>query len=473
LIAVLGAAAIGLAVAGGTSYLVQRERVDQRIDGSLAQEVSEFRELAASGVDPQTGTPFTSVDRLLVVALQRNVPEVNEGMLGMIDGEVAWLPSSSVDLGLHRDAEFLAEISAVSGDDRIRARTAEGSLGTLRYVAVPVTVGGDPARGMYVIVYSRDLEQAELVDSYRTYAMVALASLLMLGVVAWAVVGRLLRPLRLLRETAQRISDTDLSGRIPIAGHDDVSRIADTVNAMLDRLEDSFGAHREALDDAGHELRTPITIIRGHLELMDAADPADVREARSLALDELDRMHRLVEELVILAKAQRPDFVRPRRIELGRLVDDVVDKARGFADRQWRVDNRPEAVVEADEQRLTQALLQLVSNAVAFTGPEDMVGIGADIDAERAVRIWVRDTGPGIAPEHAGVIFERFARADGSGRGEGSGLGLAIVRAIAEAHHGEVRLDSTPGLGSIFTIVLPAERLCSIGPDETTLENPK
>ncbi|WP_216843703.1 sensor histidine kinase [Phytoactinopolyspora alkaliphila] len=467
----LGAAALGLLVAGSTSYLVQRERVDQRIDDNLAQEVGEFRELVAGGVDPETGTPFTSVDRLLIVALQRNVPGANEGMLGIIDGEVAWLPSSAVDLRLHQDAEFLADVNALPAQASVRARTADGSLGSLRYVAVPVTVGGDPANGVYVIAYSRDLEHAELVDSYRTYALVALASLALIGGVAWAVVGRLLRPLRLLRETAQRISDTDLSGRIPIDGRDDVSQIAYAVNAMLDRLEDAFGAHREALDDAGHELRTPITIIRGHLELMDAGDPADVSEARSLALDELDRMHRLVEELITLAKAQRPDFIRPQHVELGRLVDDVIDKARGMGERRWRVDSRPEAVIEADEQRLTQALLQLISNAVSFTGPDDTVAIGAEVQLGHSARIWIRDSGPGIAPEHADAVFERFARADGSGRGEGSGLGLAIVRAIAHAHNGEVTLASTVGLGSVFTIVLPADRIIAVEPDDTTVES--
>ncbi|WP_205857540.1 sensor histidine kinase, partial [Phytoactinopolyspora endophytica] len=390
-------------MAGGLSYLVQRERVDNRIDENLGQEVEEFRGLAESGVDPQTGAPFTSVDRLIFVALQRNVPGANEGMLGMIDGEVAWLPSN-VDLRLQDDAELLRELDGASTESRIRARTADGALGSLRYVAVPVTVSGDPATGLYVVAYSRDREHADLIDSYRTYALAAAASLLLIGVVAWAVVGRLLAPLRLLRETAQRISDTDLSGRIPVAGGDDVSRLGHTVNAMLDRLEAAFSAQREALDDAGHELRTPITIIRGHLELMDVSDPDDVAETRNLALDELDRMHRLVEDLILLAKSQRPDFVQPEPVELGQLLDDVLDKAGGMAERRWQVDARAEAVVELDEQRITQALLQLVSNAVAFTEPTDTVAVGSEIDPGRMVRLWIRDTGPGVDPSQAETI---------------------------------------------------------------------
>lgn len=465
LAAVLGAAAVGLTVAGVTSYLVQREQVDARIDENLAQEVDEFRELAGAGVDPQTGVSFASVDRLLVVALQQNVPAASEGLLGIIDGQVAWLPSSDVNLRLQDDTELLREVTSLPVDAPVRARTVDGTLGSLRYVALPVSVEGDPAQGLYVVAYSRDLEHAQLVDSYRTYTVVAAVSVVLIGAVAWAVVGRLLRPLRLVRETAQQISDTDLSGRIAVAGRDDLSRLANTVNAMLDRLEAAFAAHREALDDAGHELRTPITIIRGHLELMDPNDPADVAEARDLTLDELDRMHRLVEELVVLAKAQRPDFVRPRPVELGRLIDDVIDKASAMGERQWRVDGRPEAVVDLDEQRITQALLQLVSNAVAFTEPGDVVAVGSAVEPGYGVRIWVRDTGPGVAPEHAEAIFERFNRL-GAGRGEGSGLGLAIVRAIAEAHRGRVALQSTVGRGSTFVIELPAERIVSLEPTD-------
>ncbi|WP_216853321.1 sensor histidine kinase [Phytoactinopolyspora halotolerans] len=466
----LGAAAIGLVVAGGLSYLVQRERVDNRIDENLAQEVEEFRGLAESGVDPQTAAPFTSVDRLLFVALQRNVPGANEGMLGLVDGEVAWVPSSA-DLRLQDDAPLLGAVAEQGPEAGIRARTVDGASGSLRYVAVPVTVSGDPATGMYVVAYSRDREHADLVDSYRTYVLAAGASLLLIGGVAWAVVGRLLAPLRLLRETAQRISDTDLSGRIPVDGGDDVSRLGHTVNEMLDRLEAGFNAQREALDDAGHELRTPITIIRGHLELMDAADPDDVAETRDLALDELDRMHRLVEDLILLAKSQRPDFVRPQPVELGRLVDDVLDKAQGMGERRWAVDTRAEALVELDEQRITQALLQLVSNALAVTDTDDTVAIGSEIDPGRAVRLWIRDSGPGIDPAQAESIFERFAHGN-SRRHDGSGLGLAIVRAIAEAHHGSATVRSTPGYGSVFTIELPAVRIVSAGrDDDITTEN--
>ncbi|PSK97271.1 signal transduction histidine kinase [Haloactinopolyspora alba] len=456
LAAVLGAASLGMLVAGVTSYLVQRERVDSRIDDNIAQEVEEVREFARSGVDPETGAEFTSVSRFLEVMLQRNVPDSSEGLLTLVDGVPAWVPGTDVGLRLEDDPQFVRTVSEVPGDARVRPRTAEtAASGTLRYVVVPVSVPGDPTPGRYVIAYSRDMEQAEVVDAYRTYAAVAGVSAVAVGLVGWAVVGRLLGPVRLLRETAQQISDTDLSGRIAVRGSDDVSELARTVNAMLDRLEVAFAAQREALDDAGHELRTPITIIRGHLELMDPADAGDVAETRTLSLDELDRMHRMVEELIVLAKAKRPDFVHPRPVAVGPLVDDVLGKAEALAPRRWQVDSRPETSVVLDPQRITQALLQLVANAVAFTEPDDTIAIGARLDGD-TVRFWVRDTGSGIAPEDVERIFDRFARAD-TGRGvDGSGLGLAIVRAIAEAHRGQASVRSSPGYGATFTLDLPA-----------------
>ncbi|WP_298331744.1 HAMP domain-containing sensor histidine kinase [Haloactinopolyspora sp.] len=442
-------------VAGVAAFLVQRERVDASIDDNLAQEVEEFREFARSGIDPETGAEFTSVSRFLEVILRRNVPDANEGLVALVDGRPAWVPGTEVDVQLEDDPEFLREVAQVPDSARVQPRTAETSLGALRYVVVPVSVPGDPSSGRYVIAYSHDLAHADVVDAFQTFAAVAAISVVAVGIVGYAVVGRLLGPLRLLRETAQRISDTDLSGRIAVSGNDDVSELARTVNAMLDRLEVAFAAQRDALDDAGHELRTPITIIRGHLELVDVDDPADVTETRDLALDELDRMHRMVDELVILAKAKRPDFVRPRPVEVGSLLDDVVDKAEALAPRAWTVDARAEASLLLDPQRITQALLQLVMNAVTFTDQGDIIAVGAQVDDD-VVRLWVRDSGPGVAPEDAERIFDRFARGDGGRGGEGSGLGLAIVRAIAEAHRGRVVLDGRPGEGAKFTLELPA-----------------
>lgn len=454
--AVLAVAALGMALAGLTSHLIQQQRIDTRIDAALVQEVAEFRALAATGVDPSTGEPFTSVEALFFVALQRNIPDRNEGMLAMIDGEVALVPSPDVaTLRLEEDAQFVELLRGVPPDARVQVSTADTDLGRLHYVVVPVQVAGEPETGLYAVAHARDLERADLVDSARTFALVSLVALLVVGAVGWIVAGRLLQPVRLLRETAQRISETDLTGRIPVRGNDDLSELGHTVNAMLDRLQAAFRMQRDVLDDAGHELRTPITIVRGHLELMDSSDPADVAETRTLALDELDRMQRLVDDLVLLAKAKRPDFIQPAEVELDRLTDEVFDKARPLGDRAWQVDARAQVSVELDAQRITQAWLELIANAVKFTEPGQQVSIGSRIGAG-VVELWVRDAGPGIPSADVEHIFDRFRRAERGHRAEGSGLGLAIVRAIAEAHGGSVRVESAPGEGSTFVMELPA-----------------
>jgi two-component system, OmpR family, sensor kinase len=217
--------------------------------------------------------------------------------------------------------------------------------------------------------------------------------------------------------------------------------------------------YREVLADAGHELRTPLTIMRGHLELLDGTNRDETAETRTLLLGELDRMARLVDDLVTVTTADRPGFLRLSLVEVGALVDEVAVKAQTLGNRDWRVDDRQRGYVVADPHRLTQALLQLLHNAVQHTGESDAVAIGSRVDrAAGEVRLSVRDTGPGVRPRDAQRIFRRFERGAAPSPVRGSGLGLAIVRAIAQAHGGSVTLQSTPGAGATFTVVLPLVR---------------
>jgi signal transduction histidine kinase len=286
----------------------------------------------------------------------------------------------------------------------------------------------------------------------RIVALVAVVALVLAGLASWLVAGRVLEPVRLVRQTAEQISESDLRRRIPVTGHDDVARLASTFNRMLDRLERAFATQRQFVDDAGHELRTPITVVRGHLELLDD-DPADRQRALDLVMDELDRMNRIVDDLLLLAKAERPDFLRLGDVVVPELIVDVVAKARALGPRRWAIDEMADVVVLADEQRLTQALMQLAANAVQHTVAEDRIGVGSRVEHGRLL-LWVSDHGTGVGAADHERIFERFQRAAGSKR-EGAGLGLAIVRSIAHAHGGEVRLESDTGRGATFTLDLP------------------
>jgi signal transduction histidine kinase len=315
---------------------------------------------------------------------------------------------------------------------------------------VPGGVGG-----VFAVTADLGREQAEITETTQTSAGVALAVLALAGLISYVVAGRVLAPLRDLTDTARGISETDLTRRIDARGRDEIAELARTFNGMLDRLERAFATQRAFVSDAGHELRTPITIIRGHLELL-GDDPAERRETVALLTDELDRMSRFVEDLLLLAKAERGDFLRPEELDLDVLTEELMAKASGLAPRDWRLDGVGTGVLTGDRQRLTQAVMNLAGNAAQHTGEGDEIALGSRLE-NGSYELWVRDSGPGVAPEDQERIFDRFARAGDRRHSDGAGLGLAIVRAIADAHGGRVILESRPGAGAKFTIEIPTE----------------
>ena len=311
--------------------------------------------------------------------------------------------------------------------------------------------------GTFVVTAALGRERDEVEDAIRLAAIVLLTVLLIASALAWVVAGRVLAPLRVLSDTARSIGESDLTRRIPTSGTDELAELGRTFNAMLDRLEAAFDSQRAFVSDASHELRTPITIVRGHLELL-GDDPDERRETIALVTDELDRMSRFVDDLLLLARAEQDDFLRVGEVELGALTDELAEKASALGKRRWSVASRGEAVLVADRQRLTQAMMGLAQNAVQHTHEGAAIELGSARNGHEA-RLWVRDSGPGIAPRDQERVFERFARASAQARrSEGAGLGLAIVRAIAEAHGGRVELESRVGHGATFTLVLPLDR---------------
>ncbi|MEJ5915829.1 sensor histidine kinase [Pseudokineococcus sp. 1T1Z-3] len=466
LLTVVAVAGAGMLVAGGVALWVQEQAVERRVDASLAQEVDELRALAATQAG---GEPYTDVEALLDDALVQTVPDGDEGVMVLLDGTVPFVLQGERGIRPEEVPELRADVDAVDPTATIRLRTVEGTvageLRELRYVAVPVTVPGDPRQGFFVTAVDLDSARAQVRDAADAYLITSIAALGLVALAGGAVASRLLRPVRLLSRTARRITEEDLSERIPVRGGDELSELTRTVNSMLERLDRAFAGQRQLLDDVGHELRTPLTVVRGHVELMDARDPADVEETRELALDELDRMHRLVDDLVLLARSGRPDFLHWGDVEVDAVVERTLERVRALGDRRWRLDARSGVVVRGDGQRLVQALMQLASNAVRHTGPEDEVALGAAVELD-VVRLWVRDTGPGVTEADKQLIFERAAQgrhlgtsvgpaAHGAAGHDGSGLGLAIVSAIAEAHGGRVTLASTVGAGAVFAVEVP------------------
>jgi two-component system OmpR family sensor kinase len=211
---------------------------------------------------------------------------------------------------------------------------------------------------------------------------------------------------------------------------------------------------RAFVQGASDALRDPLTICRGHLELL-TGDLEEQRRTLALVMDELDRMAQIVDYLQLLAETDRPETFQPEPIDLELLTHDLVAEASALARRAWTLDASAAGTLLADRLHLTEAVMSLADNAVQHTLPEDVISMGSSAD-EDEVRIWVRDTGVGIPESDQERIFESFARgADAHMHYRGRGLGLAVVKAIAEEHGGRVELESHVGEGSTFTIVLP------------------
>ncbi len=451
---ILGWYVLLLAVALAAALLLQRSfllsQVNADADQGLDQEVGELRQLVEVGVDPETGEPFGGeLARIFETFLQRNVPLAGEAVFTILDGQ-PYVRDRAGDVFADSELEAIwAEITVPTRDE------VETEAGTIRYLAVPMLFD-DEVEGVFVVTLNMDERLAQVDSVVRVGALVYGSIFVMASLVAWGAAGRVLRPLRLLDETAQSISETDLSRRIDVEGDDEVAGLAVTFNRMLDRLEEAFDTQRRFVDDAGHELRTPITVIRGQLELL-GDDPQEHRETLGLVTDELDRMSRIVEDLLALAKAEQPDFVDPHPLDLVEFVDALAAKGASLSERPVATETVIPAVVQADEQRLAQAMMNLIRNAIEHTPTDARIHVGA-LAAHGELRIWVRDDGPGIPEPERERIFDRFARG-GSGRRstDGAGLGLAIVKAIAEGHEGHVELD-TGRAGTTITLVVPQGR---------------
>lgn len=448
LLAVL--ATVALALVG---FVVVLERVlvasvDRRVDEGLVQEAAELDQLAA-GVDPSTSEEFTDARRVLEVFLSRSVPGEREIFVTVVDGAVDRttrpVPGLSEEAALRWGTLQQQERGAIELGDR-----------RFEYLAMPVVLRSGGAPATFVVLYDYTGERREVAAAIQRAEGVAAGFLLLAVLVGWLAAGRALAPLRLLTHAASEIhGGRDLDRRLPDPpGEDEVATLTRTFNGMLDRLDAAFAVQRDFVADAGHELRTPITIVRGHLELM-GDDPDDRRQTVALVTGELDRMARMVDDLLTLARSGRPDFVRRGLVDLDVLLAEVAAKVPVLADRDWQVERGAQLVLHADDQRLTQALMQLAANAVAHSSPGSRIAIGAAAAGPR-LHLWVIDHGDGVPEVDRDRIFERFARsASHRDRSQGSGLGLSIVSAIARAHGGRVTVLSTPDVGSAFVVVLP------------------
>jgi len=435
-----------LVVSTAVSLFVLRQvlisRIDDDVRATLEAQVDSLRSLAAKGTDP-SGRPLEGdLQKIFEVYLERERAPDDGFLSTFINGK----PNATAGEDFPRELAGLADINEPEADQ------VPTSGGELQYVAVDITGGGES--GVLVAGEHLDDERRQVEGAVGLAIAVSVVVTLLASLFIWLAAGRAVQPLRALARTTRTITDTDLSDRVDVRGGDEIAELGRTFNGMLDRLEMAFADQKGFLADVGHELRTPITVIRGHLETL-GDDPVERAEANLVIQDELERMTRLVDDLLLLARSDRPDFLHPEPLDLDLLTHELFANARTLGVRRWIIDRADVGLIHADPHRLTSAVMNLAQNAVKHTRGQDAIAIGSSIE-QGVVRLWVRDEGDGIELHEQERIFERFAGGGAKpGHGHGAGLGLAIVKAIAEAHGGAVQLEATPGVGSTFTILIP------------------
>jgi heavy metal sensor kinase len=304
-------------------------------------------------------------------------------------------------------------------------------------------------------------------ETYLRFLLI-MAGVLPLGLVlaasgGWLLAHRALKPVDRMTAAARRISAEHLSQRVEETGTgDELDNLAKTLNQMLTRLDAAFSQIRRFSADASHELQTPLTILKGELEvaLRSARTAEEYRATLESALEEVDRTAHLVEGLLLLARAEAGVLKMDRQeVDLGQLLEEVYIRLKPLADSR-SIELRLGAIeplsIQGDRERLERMTSNLVDNAIKYTGAKGRVTLGLQHDS-RCASILVSDTGSGIAVEEQKLIFQAFYRTSEarSPAERGTGLGLSIAQSIAAAHGGTIQVESSPGRGSSFRVLIP------------------
>lgn len=338
-----------------------------------------------------------------------------------------------------------------------------GGTVTWRAYIAPVQVPPDMSRQGVVALVEVFQNEHTYLDIERQFDLTLLLGI-PLGVIltlvaGWWIARAALRPINRISRNVRAIGESkDLSRRLNFVGpYDEVGRLAETFDGMMNRLEKVFETQKRFIADASHELRTPLTAIRGNADLMRIAPPDERDVCLAAIRRESERMSRLVTDLLLLAEAdvaQHPFAAKP--VDLDEIVMDVYRSAQIVSSGKVGVvlERADPMCVHGDPDRLKQLFLNLADNAVKFTPPGGTISMGVYQEGDMA-RVDVSDSGIGIPAEEQASIFERFYRVEASRSKRGSGLGLSICASIARAHGGTIEVHSRPGKGSTFTVRLP------------------
>jgi two-component system OmpR family sensor kinase len=456
-------------------YINTGTQVQQQIDRDLAGDTGQLSQalkalkhptvasIRASAASYVSALPYISTNTLFFVLMPGQPALSNEPELFGRNG--------GADRGAGAGARADAASSDAANLGSLRAprlgfhTTHLAEAGKLRIYEQSVTAGG-----LTALIGAGEPESAVTRAQNgvaRAFVLAGALSIALALIASYFAGARVTAPLRRMAAVAARVDSGDLEPRMELrpGSGEEVQVLGDAFNNMLDRLSVAFKGQREFVADASHELRTPLTVIRGQLELLAASaspGPDEISRVEHLVQAEIVRISRLVDDLLLLAQAEQRDFLRVEPIELAPFVDDLWNGLSLTADRRFELSPLPSGRLNADPDRLAQALRNLGRNAVEHTiVGSGVVRLEVSVAAPGRVRFTVRDNGPGIPAGQREYVFDRFHRTDPARSREngGAGLGLAIVRAIAEAHAGEVTA-SDPGddselTGARIELVLP------------------
>ena len=431
------------ALAEDTKRLIERQVIDERIfvindqEYRLGRIVFPTNTFAEPQTYVQTIKPNGMVTSRTTNLLEEQVflPLSDAGYQAVFTGQ-PWVEQSTV-----KDRPLLVHTSPVVIDNRI--------VGAVQI-----------ARSLDEYVKSQETLRRILVIGSVVVTVVAFG-------IGWVLAGVALQPIDRITHTAHQIgTERDFGRRVHYIGPpDEIGRLTTTFNEMLVALQSAYRQEAQALQaqrrfiaDASHELRTPLTTIRGNIALLQREPPISSEDRTAVLTDMADegeRMSRLVNDLLMLARADAGRTLRSAPVLIKPLIEDVCRKVKVVAPRHSiDCDGLDDVMVCGDEDALKQVLLILLDNARKFTPPHGLIAMTSTL-APQQVTIHVRDTGVGIAPEALSHIFERFYRGDTSRTGAGAGLGLAIAQSLVKAQRGTIAVESTLGVGSVFTITLP------------------
>lgn len=332
----------------------------------------------------------------------------------------------------------------------------------LRLLAEPVDIG-DRVAGIIVVGQSQRPLEATRQEMQELILLVGVAAVVVAVVGGWWLTARVLGPVAEVTRVARQIAATGRFERriAPRRSKDELGDLTATFNDMLERLERTFRRQREFVADASHELRGPLMVIRGNLDLLRLGLPDEAqRQSIREATEEVERMSRLASDLLFLARSDVQDVLEQENVALDAVVAEAWERARALdgVSHELQLARLDAVTVRGDRVRLGQVVWNLLENALRYTPAGGRVTVSLACDQGTAT-LTVADTGAGIAADHLPRIFERFYRVDRSRsrREGGAGLGLAIVKHVAEAHAGSVVVQSHPGRGSTFSVTLPVE----------------